>query len=121
MKSGPLDDRITIQLKTMPEPQSRSGEPEETWADLFDIWADYQPVNAKEFPAYEKRYSETTARFMVRYPLPQHIRLDPDKHRIVMVFDENSSPITTQTFNILGSFPIDGDRFGLEIQVSEIV
>lgn len=104
MNAGSLDRRIIVQVKT--ETQSRSGAVTETWANSLNIAAAFEPLGSREFPLNQKRYSETTARFRIRY----RTGITPDRHRI---------SYNGQIWNIRPPLMI-GRKVALEIEASEI-
>lgn len=119
MKAGELRNRITVQAKTVPETINTFRNPQEEWADAFELWAAYEPSGSREFPTSWKRFAETTARFRVRSN-PQTRQINADKHRIVMIFDRTASPLVSQVWNISPPYPREGKPFELIIEGSEI-
>ena len=65
MESGKLRDLLTFQVLT--QIQDEFGASVDTWADAFRDWGEYQGVGSREFPMSQKRQTETTARFIIRY------------------------------------------------------
>jgi len=102
--AGAYDRRVVIQEKT--ETQSDTGAIVETWADLLNLAAAFEPLGSREFPVDQKRYSESTARFRLRY----RSDIDNDIHRIVY---------QGKTWNIYPPLII-GRNVELRIEASEI-
>ena len=65
MRAGKLDQRVTIQTKTIT--RDDYGDPVETWADTKTIWAEAITGGGGEFYAAQKLYAETKVVFRVRY------------------------------------------------------
>lgn len=65
MLSGKLDRRITIQRATIT--RDEYNEEVETWADLCQRWAKYEPVSDGEKFRAGERASEIGARFTIRW------------------------------------------------------
>jgi len=112
--SGALRHLITFQVKT--DTKSSSGAAGETWTDSFEDYAAFEPIGSREFRVDQKRHSETTARFRLRY----RSGIDVDRHRIAFAFDPNSSPLITSIWNIHGVLPADGKFAEILVEVSEI-
>lgn len=106
MKIGQLREFITFERNVMlSPPTNRFGEPIPNWTFDFDTWARVQRLGSKEFPFMQKRHSQTTARFIIRY----QTGIDPAVHRIL--HDDKIWDITD---------PIpDERRTILEIEASE--
>lgn len=114
MRSGRAEHFLIFQTKTTV--QSSFGTLVETWADAFEWWGVFEMLGSREFPAAQKRFAESTARFRIRY----RANIDSANYRIVMVLDRESSPITTSTWNIYPVVPARGKRFELLIEASEV-
>ena len=66
MKAGQLDQRVTIQRRTMVQ-NPNTGAMVETWAPLFTTWAAVTPLVGREYIAAGALLSEVTARVRMRY------------------------------------------------------
>ena len=66
MKAGQLDQRVTIQRRTMVQ-NPNTGAMVETWAPLFTTWAAVTPLVGREFIAAQAAVSEVTARIRMRF------------------------------------------------------
>jgi SPP1 family predicted phage head-tail adaptor len=115
MNSGTLRHQLTFQAKT--ETQDSFGAPVESWTDAFTVPGAFEPLGSSEFPGVDKRYAETTARFRIRY----RNDIDPDRHRIVFAMDPDASPPNESIWNIQPPLPVEGKRFELWIEASEIL
>lgn len=115
-RPGSGDFTEYVQFLKMPAPseQDTMGAPSSTPQHHFYSYAAFQPVGSDEFPSSEKRWSETTARFIIPY---QTIVIDAGTHTIRMTFDSWSSPPNVSTWNVLGAY---GDRFETTIEANEI-
>lgn len=76
MEGGKLRDWLTFEVKT--EGQDSFSAPVEFWETAFEDWGWYQGVGSREFPLSQKRQSETSARFVVRF----REGIDPANYRI---------------------------------------
>jgi SPP1 family predicted phage head-tail adaptor len=65
MQAGKLDQRITIEVKTVA--RNSIGEETETWATFATVWAAYRPMSARERAAGAQLTSEFDAVFRIRY------------------------------------------------------
>ena len=104
MESGKLRDLLTFEVLT--QDQDEFGAPIETWTKAFQDWGEYQALGSREFPMSQKRQTETTARFVIRYRTGIH----SDTWRIQ--FDQ-------KTWNIVEPLH-DLKRSLLEIEASEV-
>ncbi len=104
-RAGRYIYRITFQKKVDPPDQDSSGATSEEYLDDFEWWAAYEPIGSREFPAYQKRFAETTSRFRIPYKKG----INPGLYRIAAVFD-HASPVQTQYFDIYPPLPVDGKR-----------
>lgn len=66
MKAGQLDQRVTIQRRTMVQ-NPNTGAMVESWAPLFTCWAAVEPLTGREFIAAQAAVSEVTARIRMRF------------------------------------------------------
>lgn len=112
--AGAYTEFLTFNRMPFPEVMDSSGGSISVPEFQFSTWGAFEPIGSDEFPAAEKRHSETTARFRIPYP---DYPIDPARHQIVMDFDESVSPPNTSTWNVLGAY---GDRFETTIEVSEV-
>lgn len=109
MRAGRLRHRLVFQVKTIPEAQDAFGAPKENWVDSFTVWGEFEPIGSKEFPAAQKRNSETTTRFRIRF----RENIDPDKHRILF---------NAQTWNIFPPYAMpEGRRIETWIEATAII
>jgi hypothetical protein len=115
--SGSYEHWLEIQRLPKPETQDSMGVATDTPELLFETWGAFEPIGSREFPEAQKRHNETTARFRIPYP---DYTLDPQRDRVMMVFDDTVSPINSSTWNILGALPAHGQRFELLLEVSEV-
>lgn len=114
--AGTLKRRITIHRRPDPEAQNPVGASSDSWpAQYTDVPAAYEPLGGLEFPLNEKRHEQTTARFRIRYK-PS---IDPATHSISHIPDRCANPPVTQVFDIHSVIQVNGERFELEIEVSE--
>ncbi len=111
--SGVLRHLITFQVKT---DSHHLGSAIETWADSFEDYAAFEPLGSREFRIDQKRHSQTTARFRLRY----RSGIDVDRNRIAFAFDPNASPLIVSIWNIHGVLPADGKFGEMYVEVSEI-
>ena len=65
MLAGALDRRIVLQRSTVVK--DSFGQPIETFATWFTVWASYQPVSDGEKLRANETYSNLTARFQIRW------------------------------------------------------
>ena len=73
---GKLRAWITFERNT-PTRDTAGGEVPH-WAPDFRTDAQFQPLGSREFPSFQKRHSQATARFRIRY----RSGIDPALHRI---------------------------------------
>jgi len=67
MRAGRLNRVISIRKPTTGL-RSTSGEPIITWTTVLDeIWADKQPVSAREMFSQDERWSDVSVKFITRY------------------------------------------------------
>lgn len=105
MRAGSLDQIITIERKTVPERQDSFGAAIEVWLPRFvNIRASFEALGSSEFPTFEKRFSETTARFRLRYIAG----IDSNLDRIRWIQDRSTSPIIITTWDIYPPLPVKG-------------
>lgn len=119
MRAGRAEHTLVIQRRqqTQADPAGQFGTPLDTWTDLYEVPGCFEVLGSREFPAAQKRYAETTARFRIRYIAGINAATD----RIVMVFDPGASPIITSTWDIAPPIPVKGKRFELLIEAFEVV
>lgn len=118
MQAGQLRHRLLFQIKPADAditPDS-FGTRIETYSDDFTVPGAYEPLGSREFPANQKRYAETTARFRIRYKTG----IDPERHRIRFTMSPDAEPVVYQTFNIFPPLPTGGKRVELLIEAVEI-
>lgn len=65
MRAGALRHHIVIQQVT--ETQTGSGELTESWSTFATVWADMQPLTAREIYQMDQDAAERTTRFVIRY------------------------------------------------------
>ena len=65
IRSGDLRDRVTLQQRQTS--QSPSGQPVETWVELFTAWADMDPLTGRELIAAQQVQSSVTHNVTMRY------------------------------------------------------
>ncbi len=116
MRAGRMDQELIFQKKI--KTRTDFGAQAEEWVEDFTISGRFEPVNSSEFHENWKRFTESTARFLVRQPLPRPI--DSATHRIVMNRDF-TSPVETSTWQIFPPIPLQGRPFILQIEGSEIL
>lgn len=117
MGAGKYDQWLVFQKMPSPEPQDSMGGSIGVPVTQFSAWGAFELIGTKEFPEAQKRHAETTARFRIPYP---DFSIDPARHQIAQVFDAEISPPLSATWNVLGATPVDGRRFEMLIEVSEI-
>ena len=64
MKAGKLDQRITLQAKSVT--RDAMGGEVITWADQATVWAQADPLRGREYFAAKQEQSEITIRFKIR-------------------------------------------------------
>ena len=112
--AGSLDQLLTIQLKTE---TNDLGSITETWADQYvDVHCAVEWLGSREFPAAEKRHTESTVRFRIRY---RH-GIEAGRNQILYVMDPNTSPSDIREFDIFPPMMI-GRRVGLLIEARETI
>lgn len=105
MRAGSLDQIITFERKTVPERQDSFGAAIEEWLPRFvNIRASFEALGSSEFPTFEKRFSETTARFRLRYIAG----IDSNLDRIRWIQDRSTSPIIITTWDIYPPLSVRG-------------
>jgi SPP1 family predicted phage head-tail adaptor len=102
---------LVFQAKPVPEDQDSFGAPVEDWQDAFTVWGAFEPLGGQEFPAFLKRFAETTARFRIRF----RAGIDPDKHRIKLTIAGIVS-----IWDIQPPLPVDGRKVEMHIEAREI-
>lgn len=112
--AGSFKEYIQFLKLASPSEQDTMGAPIAEPSHHFYSYAAFEPLGGDEFPANQKRWAETTARFIIPY---QKVVIDAGTHTIVMTFDATSSPPNVSTWNILGAY---GDRFQTIVEVNEI-
>lgn len=93
-----------------------TGEPQD---DLSDLRAVFEVAGGREFPEAQKRQSESTARFRIRYRPDINVQRLPETHRAIYVEDYQASPHVLRIFNILWAAVV-GRREEIHIEVSEV-
>lgn len=116
MRTGARRHLLTFQKKTIPEIQDRRGAPVEDYADDFQEWGALEILGTREFPSFQKMNSETSVRFRIPYRSGIH----PDKHRIVLITDYDSSPIEQSIWDIQAPTLVNGQRRELHIEARQI-
>lgn len=105
-RAGEFHWRAT--LTRMVESQSRSGGITKTPSVLeSNVPVAFEPLGSREFPVYQKRYEETTARFRLRY------RTDIDTKTDVLIFEGKTYDLKPPA--------IVGRNVELEYEASEVV
>jgi SPP1 family predicted phage head-tail adaptor len=80
MNIGKLREFVTFQRDIgMSPPTDSYGALLHNWAFDFETWAQVQRVGSKEFPLMQRRHSQTTAKFIIRY----RTGIDPALNRIL--------------------------------------
>jgi head-tail adaptor len=115
LRAGTLRHTLVFQENT-PTDDSFGAESVDNWTDAFEVPGAYEPLASREFPTQQKRYSETTARFRIRY----RPGIDAAKHRVLFYLDRDNQT-TPQIFNIYPPQPVEGRRAELLIEASEII
>jgi SPP1 family predicted phage head-tail adaptor len=68
ISAGMLNKKVTIQKKVIGTPgQDAYGQPSNTWATYFIVWASIEPIQGREFWAQQQIQSEVTVRVRTRY------------------------------------------------------
>jgi SPP1 family predicted phage head-tail adaptor len=65
MRAGKLRTTVTFRRKTVS--YSDTNKPVETWADAFTVYAEIITDGGKEFYAAQKKHSDTSSVFKIRY------------------------------------------------------
>ena len=82
MNIGKLREFVTFERDIGASPPTdRYGALIHNWTFDFETWAQVHRVGSKEFPLMQKRHSQTTARFIIRYRTD--VTIDPAIHRIL--------------------------------------
>jgi SPP1 family predicted phage head-tail adaptor len=106
MNPGIMRDRFTMEVDVGTE-KDRLGAPVPIWESEFEDWCSYEPVGTREFPTIQKRNSESTVRFRIRYRAD--VASDPNtyaaEHRIVFTLEPDASPTAARIFNIFPPIP----------------
>jgi SPP1 family predicted phage head-tail adaptor len=65
---GELRHRVTLQRRTAGSPQQRpSGEPDDAWVTVAEVWAKVAPLAGRELFAAQQVHSEVTGEVEIRY------------------------------------------------------
>lgn len=67
MQAGKLSHRIKLQQMTGAGGQDSTGQPQETWTDVAEVWAAVEPIRGREYFAAQQVNAETTHRVRIRY------------------------------------------------------
>lgn len=111
--AGKYTEYLDFHKMPNPSAQDTIGAPIGVPVHHFYSYGAFYPKGSDEFNATNKRWSETTAVFAIPY---QDISINAGTHQIVMNFDPTTSPPTTSTWNVLGSY---GDRFETIVEANE--
>jgi len=65
MQAGRLDQRVTIQSKSVT--RDAYGAEVITWTDVATVWMEVQPLSGREYVAMRQAQSDVTTRFTARY------------------------------------------------------
>lgn len=119
--AGSFNRRITFQALTDANTPGASkddfGETSVPPADSIECWAGYETLGGREFPSWQKRASEATARFRIRYRPDINLATVAATHRIRYIEDHDTG--LTRTYDIK-SARITDTRREIEIEVSEV-
>jgi head-tail adaptor len=119
--AGSLDRRITFQR--LPDPDGTrnnfgelTGEPTD---DLVGVPAAYDQVGTRQFPEAQKRQTETTGRFRVRYHRGFNVQQLPETHRVT----ESENPAAIEPiihiYKITGAYTV-GRLDEIHVEVAEV-
>ena len=114
--AGRFNNRLVFDSKPIPEARDEYGAPDDDYTSEFEEWGAFEPIGTRSFPSFQKVHEETTARFRIRY----RPGITPDKHRIRMIMDYDSSPIVQTIWRIHSPLPVDGQRRELIIEATQI-
>lgn len=113
MKAGKLNRPIVFQRNTGTKDNFQNQR--ELWTADFEDRAEFQGLGSSEFPVNWQRFSESTARFHIRFRQD----IDSAVHRIVMV-DDRFSPARTSTWDIFPPQDPEGMMKELFIEAKEV-
>ena len=108
MRAGSLRHRITIQRRSTAKDEL--GQPSLDWSDLCDVWADIQPMSARERMVAAANQSELTHLVEIRW---QAQFSDPRKMATMRI------KYGVRTLNIQGSIDPDERHKSLELSCNE--
>lgn len=113
MKAGKLNRPIVFQRNNGTKDNMQNKQ--ENWVYDFDDRANFAGLGSAEFPVNWQRFSESSARFSIRFRQD----IDPALHRIVLV-DDRFSPAKTHTWDIFPPYDPDGKMRELFIEAKEV-
>lgn len=80
MRSGKLDRRITVQVRSVT--RDATGGEVETWTNAYDIWAERETTGATERFAASQRIADVDTLFRIRWNDDVERLVTPQSHRI---------------------------------------
>lgn len=121
--AGALRRRITLQRLTPGAADSFNARAEEYVddPDFVDLPSTYEVVGGSEFPAYQKRHSETKARHRIRYRQDLDLRKLQQTHRVKRIHNRNADPQVVSFSNITTAYDVDERHVEIVIEVSEVL
>lgn len=117
MRAGKLDQNLIFEKKV--KTRNSFSEQSETWPTDFEVWGAFQPSGSSFFPESWKRFSQSTTRFVIRYPLPDKQLIDVALHRIRLVRDYTDPP-ETSIWQIFPPYAMAGKPHLLIIEAAEV-
>lgn len=68
IRAGRLNRLVTLQQRAAGSPQQfATGEPDETWVDVAQVWASVEPLVGREFYEAQQVQSSVTAKLRLRW------------------------------------------------------
>lgn len=105
LPAGQLPNKLVFEVMTTT--RDSVGAAIQSWNRDFEVWGSFEPLGSREFPIFEKRFEQTTARFRIRY----RPNIDAGQHRVIYA---------GKTWDIRGPIDMDGKRIQLVIEAVEL-
>lgn len=104
LPAGKLNQWLIFEVATVTQDSTRAEI--KTWATDFGVPGGFDALGSREFPTFQQRHEQTTARFTIRY----RTGIDAGTHRI---------SYNGQIWDIQPPIDPDGRRFQLLIEATE--